>query len=60
MSWEIIEGEQQNGKSGYVVLERLRVDGGYLYRLIHYAYDGCVHGVGGLTFVPDSAPGAAP
>jgi hypothetical protein len=51
--WEHVEGEQDNPNVSYPVTERARVEGGYLYRVIHYAYDRRVHGFGGLAFVPD-------
>jgi hypothetical protein len=54
--WEHVEGEQDHPNVAYVVTQRAQVAGGYLYRVLHYAYDRRIHSVGGLAFVPDLAP----
>lgn len=57
LEWEWVEGEQESPRLAYVVTERARVEGGYLYRVIHRDYSGRVYGVGGVAFVPDAAKG---
>ena len=54
--WEHVEGEQDHPNVAYVFTQRAQVAGGYLYRVLHYAYDRRIHSVGGLAFVPDLAP----
>ena len=53
-SWEEIHSTDNGPKMPNVVTERTSVPGGWLVRIIHVDYQGCLFGVGGLTFVPDA------